>query len=243
MVVLGWTGCHDTAEARGKSREAYEKTGEVIWDFQLKEKIVSITFDDGPHPVFTPKILDILAKYDAHATFFVAGNKVNYFPDVLKRVVEEGHEVGNHTYSHKYRISAAKLSEELKETDEIIEQHTGYQTTLYRPVGGYYNQHIIDAAVKNGKQVVLWSWQQDPKDWKRPKASKMVQQLKKGLQPGNIILFHDWIGTENTKESQTVVAFEQLMEYLYENGYRCVTVSELIYRAKSNLPEMLEPIK
>lgn len=225
------------------TRENYEKTGNVIWEVKTKEKIVALTFDDGPHPIFTPQILDLLAKYKAKATFFAAGNKVERFPAVLKRVSKEGHEIANHTYSHIYssRIPAEKLTEELQKTDSIIKNITGQQPTLYRPVGGMYNDGIIDTAIKNGKTVVLWSWHTDSKDWSRPPAGKMSKQIITGVKPGNIILFHDWIGSEYTETSQTVVALEDILKYLKVNGYQCVTVSEMMYRSSKTLPEPIDP--
>lgn len=232
-----------TVQAKTGSRHFYEKQGHVIWDVPTDKKVVAITFDDGPHPLLTPQILEILAKYNAKATFFVAGNKVARFPDVLRRVAREGHEIGNHTYSHIYsgKITEEKLTEELRQTDDLILSYTGKETSMYRPVGGLYNDRIVNTAVKNGKLVVLWSWNQDPKDWRNPPAAGMVSTIKKGLAPGNIILFHDWIGTETTATSQTVKAFGRLMEYLDENGYECVTVSELLYRTKYSVPEHFEP--
>jgi peptidoglycan/xylan/chitin deacetylase (PgdA/CDA1 family) len=152
-------------DASTNSREAYEKTGRVIWEVNTKEKLVALTFDDGPHPVLTSQILDILAKHDAKATFFVAGNKIIRFPDLLKREVKEGHKIANHTFHHIYgNITSTKLSSELEETDKIIKQFTKLGPSLYRPVGGFYNDVIINTALKHGKAVVLWSWDQDSRD-------------------------------------------------------------------------------
>lgn len=225
-------------------RKAYEKTGNVIWDVNTKEKIVAITFDDGPHPVFTPQILDILAKYNAKATFFVAGNKVKRFPAILKRQAKEGHEIANHTYNHIYNknITAAKLTSELKQTDEVIKQITGYKPTLYRPVGGLHNDLIINTAIQNGKLVILWSWHQDPQDWRSPAASKISRHITKGVKPGNIILLHDWNGSEFSQTSQTVEALESIMSHLKNKGYKCVTVSEMLYRSKKIIPSLFDPI-
>ncbi|HEY2421452.1 MAG TPA: polysaccharide deacetylase family protein [Neobacillus sp.] len=235
------------ADASTNSREAYEKTGYVIWEVNTKEKLVAITFDDGPHPVFTPKILDILAKYDAKATFFVAGNKGIRFPDILKREVKEGHEIANHTFHHIYNknITSAKLTSELVETDKIIQKFTGFKPTLYRPVGGHYNDLIIHTAIKNGKAVILWSWNQDPRDWKNPPARQICNYVTKGVKPGNIILFHDWHGSEYTKTCQTVNALETILDFLAKNGYKCVTVSELLYRSTQIIPDTFEiyPLK
>ncbi|WP_019243247.1 MULTISPECIES: polysaccharide deacetylase family protein [Bacillus] len=238
LILATMLAYQKNAFAQTRSREVYEKKGHVIWDVRTTEKVVAITFDDGPHPIFTPQILDILAKYDAKATFFVAGNKVKRFPDVLKRQVREGHEIANHTYNHIYssRITAAKLTEELTQTDQLIQQLSGYKTTLYRPVGGLYNDTIIDTAVKNGKTVVLWSWHQDPRDWKSPPASQITRHITKGIQPGNIILLHDWNGHEDSPVSQSVKAFDQIMKFLYDNDYRCVTVSELLQISQNKKP-------
>ncbi|WML57685.1 polysaccharide deacetylase family protein [Neobacillus sp. PS2-9] len=227
--------------ASTKSREEYEKTGHVIWDVNTKEKLVAITFDDGPHPIFTPKILDILAKYDAKATFFVAGNKVIRFPELLKREVKEGHEIANHTYHHIYgNISSEKLSSELDMTDQIIQKVTGVKPSLYRPVGGHYNDLIINTAIKKGKEVVLWSWNQDTRDWANPPVSQICSYVIRGVKPGNIIIFHDWHGSEFTKSCQTVPALNTILDFLAKNGYKCVTVSELLYHSTQIIPESFE---
>lgn len=220
--------------ANTSSREVYEKTGNVIWEGNTKEKIVAITFDDGPHPSYTPQILDILAKYNAKATFFVAGNKVKSNPDILKREIKEGHEIANHTYHHYYdkNMTAELLSTELDKTDEVIWDIAKYKPTLYRPVGGLYNDIIINTAVKKGYKVVLWSWHQDPQDWKRPAPSKISNHIIKSLRTGDIILLHDW-----SDRPQTVKALESTLDYLYKNGYECVTVSDLLLRSDGSSPD------
>ncbi|MDM5431112.1 polysaccharide deacetylase family protein [Bacillus mycoides] len=238
LLIISFCSTQIPIYAFTDSRKAYEKTGKVIWEVNTKEKIVAITFDDGPHPVFTPQILDILAKYNAKATFFVAGNKVKRFPAILKRQVKEGHEIANHTYNHIYdkNITAAKLTAELNQTDKIIKQITGYKPALYRPVGGLHNDLIINTAIQNEKLVILWSWHQDPQDWRNPAASKISKYITKGIKPGNIILLHDWNGSEFSQTSQTVEALESIMRYLYRNDYECVTVSEMLYRSIKIIP-------
>ncbi|WP_409972549.1 polysaccharide deacetylase family protein [Bacillus sp. Bva_UNVM-123] len=103
-------------EALTRSRAEYEKTGHVIWEIKTDEKLISITFDDGPDPVYTPQILDLLDKFNAKATFFVTGHKADTYPELIKRIVKEGHEVGNHTYNHMRgnKIDSKKLKNELK---------------------------------------------------------------------------------------------------------------------------------
>lgn len=244
LLFVSFCSTQTAAFAHTASREDYEKTGHVIWEVNTKEKIVALTFDDGPHPVFTPKILDILAKYHAKATFFVSGNKVEKYPEIVRREVKEGHEVANHTYSHIYgrKLTASKLASELEQTDNLIQPITGYKPTLYRPVGGLYNDFIINTAVKNGKLVVLWSWNQDPQDWKDPAASQICSYITKDVRPGNIILLHDWHGTEFSQACQTVNALDSILEFLYKNGYKSVTVSEMLYRSNKIIPEPFDPV-
>lgn len=220
-------------QATTASREVYEKTGNVIWEGNTQEKIVAITFNDGPHPSYTPQILDILAKYNAKATFFVSGNKVKSYPDILEREVKEGHEIANHTYNHIYdkNMSAVLLSSELDQTDKVIWEIAKYKPSLYRPVGGFHNDLIINTAVKKGFKVVLWSWSQDPQDWKRPAANTISNHIIKSLRAGDIILLHDW-----TDRPQTVKALETTLDYLYKNGYECVTVSDLLFRSNNSSP-------
>ncbi|SCV20642.1 Uncharacterized protein BCRIVMBC845_03166 [Bacillus cereus] len=243
LLIISFCSTKIPIYAFTDSRKAYEKTGKVIWEVNTKKKIVAITFDDGPHPVFTPQILDILAKYNAKATFFVAGNKVKRFPAILIREVKEGHEIANHTYNHIYdkNITAAKLKSELNQTDEVIKQITGYKPTLYRPVGGLHNDLIINTAIQNGKLVILWSWHQDPHDWRSPSASKISNHIIKGVQPGNIILLHDWNGSEFSEISQTVEALESILIHFKKNGYTCVTVSEMLYRSIKTIPSPFDP--
>jgi len=237
-VLLLFIFYNTPAFAFTDSREEYEKTGHVLWDVDTKEKLVALTFDDGPHPIFTPQILDILAKYDAKATFFIAGNKAIRFPAILKQEAIAGHEIANHTFHHLYHTSTAEtLAAELEKTDKVIQQITGVKPSLYRPVGGIYNDLIIHTAIKNKKEVVLWSWNQDPRDWTNPPASQISAYITKGVKPGNIILFHDWYGSEYTQSFQTVHALDNILAFLSENGYKCVTVSEMLYRSTQMIPD------
>ncbi len=230
-----------TVDALTRSREEYEKTGHVVWETKTNEKLVAITFDDGPHEVFTPQILDLLAKYDAKATFFVTGKNARLYPEVLKRADADGHEIGNHTFHHytNNHMSSTQLSMELDKANDAIAQIIRKKPTLYRPVQGVYNDTIIQTAHKKGLDVIMWSWDQDPLDWQNPRASKIVNHVKKGLSPGDIIILHDW---NNSRVSQTVKAIEPILKLLKENNYKCVTVSELIYRTNKPLPDLLDPM-
>ena len=207
-----------------KDRSYYEETGQVVWDIETKEKVVALTFDDGPHPEYTAAVLDILAKYKAKATFFIIGANAEKYPDVVQRSFKEGHELANHTYTHPYNASVTELQDEIQQTNEMIYSITGFLPTLFRPVGGNYNEQMINAVVDDGYKVVMWSWHLDTQDWKEPGVDKIVNKVLKGTGPGDVILFHDGGGNRE----QTIKALEKIMHELQKQGYTFVTVSELI---------------
>lgn len=212
--------------ATEKGRPYYKKKGYVLWEIKTEEKVIALTFDDGPHKTYTSQILDLLAKYDAKATFFVIGNQAEKYPDLIRKLNDEGHEIANHTYTHPHSITAENLEKELKKTNEVIHDITGTYPLLYRPVGGSYNDGIINTAVDNGYKVIMWSWHQDTEDWKRPGVNSIVTKVLSGATPGNIVLFHDAGGDR----SQTVQALEKILPELQKQGYTFVTVSELLDR-------------
>ncbi|OIK10329.1 chitooligosaccharide deacetylase [Bacillus sp. MUM 116] len=227
------------ASASTTQRFKFEKTGQAFWEVKTKEKLVALTFDDGPHPFFTPKILDILEKYHAKATFFVTGLKAEQYPDLIKREFAEGHEIANHTYNHHFQdnLNPRILSDEIKKADKAIKRITGVTPSLFRPVGGYYNDSVIKTAVQNQKTVIIWTWGQDSRDWKNPPVSQICDSVLKGVKPGNIILFHDWHGDQFSKKCSTTKALETILEDLKNHGYKCVTMSELLYRTSKMIPD------
>ncbi|WP_442598901.1 polysaccharide deacetylase family protein [Neobacillus sp. D3-1R] len=219
-------------------RGKFEKTGHVFWDIRTKEKLVALTFDDGPDPIYTPQILDALEKYDAKATFFVIGQEAERYPEIIKRQAKEGHELANHTYRHYFKdnFNKNKLKSELTTAGEVIEKLTGNPPALFRPIAGYYDEQIIDTAIESGYEVILWSWHQDTKDWSKPGVGKITNNVISDTKPGDIVIFHDAGGDR----SQTVKAIENILEVLYEEGFKCVTVSEMLGRSE---PFLTQPLK
>lgn len=190
------------------------------------EKCIALTFDDGPHPKYTPQILDILDKYGAKATFFVVGKNAEMYPDIVKEEHLRGHEIGNHTYSHPNlrNISAMKFFDEITKTKEIIENITGVSPVLFRPPGGYLSNDIVKEVTSIDNTSVLWSWRQDTRDWAQTESDVIVKNVLENLKDGDIILFHDY----NAGKSPTPDALERILKTLSEKGYRFVTVSELM---------------
>lgn len=180
-------------------------------------KQVAFTFDDGPHPENTEKILDILDEYDAKATFFVLGNSVDYYPQIVKKAYLEGHEIGNHSWNHPNLVNlpVETIRKEISDTDEVIKNATGEVPKLYRPPYGSHNQTVDEAA---GKPPILWDV--DTLDWQTRDPQAILTNVKNQTKDGSIILMHDI-------HKETVEGFRLSIDYLDSLGYEFVTVSEL----------------
>lgn len=201
--------------------------GRVINHGPKEEKVIALTFDDGPHPTYTNQILDILKEYDVKATFFVLGKFAEAYPDIIIRQWQEGHEIGNHTYSHvdAKRVSKKVLYNEYKKTQEIIENLINHQPRLFRPPYGSFDSQALDIVEMHDSIIVLWSAHQDSKDWSNPDVEEIVNTTLSNIRNGDIILFHDYVYYD---ESSTVEALKQIIPELKSRGYRFVTISELL---------------
>ena len=184
-----------------------------------QEKVVALTFDDGPTPPDTTDVLDILKAKDVRATFFVLGQAAQANPYLLKRLIKEGHEIGNHSFNHDYQ--QRRLVEEINQTDQEVFAATGTHTYFYRPPGGFLTKNQLETIKGNGQVVALWSV--DSKDWRNPGVKQIVDNVMKNVFPGAIILMHDG-GYQRT---QTVKALGPIIDALRDSGYRLTTLSEL----------------
>ncbi|MGM9924386.1 MAG: polysaccharide deacetylase family protein [Bacillus sp. (in: firmicutes)] len=181
-------------------------------------KYVAITFDDGPHHILTPRILDILKKYDAKATFFVLGNRVEYYPEIVKRTAEEGHEIGNHSWSHPKLTSLKpeELTKQINKTSNAVEKITGKPATILRPPYGAFNE-----AVKKAGNGPIVNWSVDTLDWQNHSKELVKRNVRLNTKNGSIILMHDI-------QQATADALEDILAYLSKEGYHFVTVSQLL---------------
>jgi peptidoglycan-N-acetylglucosamine deacetylase len=211
-----------------KDREQWEEMGAIVWEVCVREKMLALTFDDGPSQTFTGKILDLLAKYKAKATFFVMGKQAEMYPDIILREQREGHEIGNHTYLHPEvnRISFEELKDDLLHAHQVISEITGTDMTLFRPTSGFYDDKIVKVANLLNYKVVIWTWGQDSRDWTQISGQTIAMRIIKTVKPGNIILFHDQGGDH----SNTVKALEILLPVLKEQGYQFATVTALLQK-------------
>jgi peptidoglycan/xylan/chitin deacetylase (PgdA/CDA1 family) len=194
---------------------------------------IAMTFDDGPSEKLTPKLLSLLAAHHIKATFFVIGQNVAEHPDILQRAIREGHEIGNHSWSHPNfgKMSDEKVRRELKMTEDAIMNACGVRPTLMRPPYGSITTRqkrwIHD---EFGYQIILWDV--DPLDWKRPGAKVVTSRIVKETRPGSIVLSHDI-------HPGTIEAMPETLSQLEAKGFKFVTVSELIAMAKPVTPKPL----
>lgn len=184
-----------------------------------QEKVVALTFDDGPDPNYTQQVLDVLKEKNVKATFFVLGENVKLYPELLLQIDKAGHEIGNHGYSHTYNTS--QTVRELVKTDEVIFESLHLHTSFYRPPGGFVSKAVLQDVKAKGHVLTLWSI--DSRDWRNPGVSRIVQNVVDHSFPGAIILLHD--GGE--KRQQTAEALKIIIDRLRDDGYRFVTLSEL----------------
>ena len=159
----------------------------------VKDKVVTLTFDDGPDELMTPKVLDVLKRYDIKAVFFLIGEKVDKNPDIVRRIVEEGHIVANHTYSHSglFPLSGkGKVMQELQKCGESIKNAIGRYPLLFRPPFGVTNPIIGRAVNAQGLKTIGWSIRSlDTVDGKT--RAEILRKVEAKLRPGAIILLHD----------------------------------------------------
>ena len=195
----------------------------IIYQGQGSDRNIALTFDDGPHAVYTEEILDILAEYGIHATFFVIGENVDRCPSLLEREVAEGHEVGNHTQSHPLKnLPQEQMEAEISACEKTIGEWIDQGTRLFRPPGGIISQTVMTLAESHQYRVILWSI--DTRDWSHPPTEQITKTVLEQVSAGDIILMHDGIDPP----SPTPAALRILIPALLAQGYRFVTVSELL---------------
>lgn len=200
----------------GKENEIIQPTNSLESPAVTKKRI-ALTFDDGPHPVVTARILKTLSKYNAKATFFVIGKNAKSYPETVKATFEQGHEIGNHTYLHKKltSLSTTQILQEYKKTNWIVFKTIGQNPTVFRPPYGDKNARVTSTI-----PMPMTMWTIDTRDWQHKDAKKIVSNTKKSLHNNAIILMHDI-------HLSTADGLDQLLSYLQKEDYEFVTVSEL----------------
>jgi peptidoglycan-N-acetylglucosamine deacetylase len=207
--------------------------GTRIYEGKLKthEKVIALTVDDGPWPKTTEAMLDIFQKNNVKATFFWVGTSVEKSPEIAKKVVAQGHAIGNHTFSHSYAsMDEVTAASEVDRNAELIYKTTGVKTFLFRPPGGILDNGVASIAKQKKYGIVMWSLTSADSD-PRAKPEAFTRNVVRGAKPGAIVLMHDGGGDR----ARTIAALPDMIKGLKEQGYRFVTVPELLAMEEQGL--------
>lgn len=206
--------------------------GQSFLNVNTHEKVVALTFDDGPNPEGTPAMLDLLARYHIHATFFLIGQKLKKNPDLAKKILIAGHQVGNHSWSHSLMIFKTPwfIRREIEKTDRMIKK-LGYKKEIFFRAPYGMKLLMLPIALKIlGKKNILFD--AVAYDWNSPGVEAIVENVMNQVGPGSIVLLHDGVGNQQ----DTVQATEIIINRLMSEGYRFVTVNELLgYHERSSV--------
>ena len=186
------------------------------------ERVIAMTFDDGPHQILTPQVLDILAARQIKASFFVVGNRVAQMPALVARITQEVHEIGNHSWSHPHmsRMSDHAVLNQIDRTADAVVEATGHRPVLMRPPYGDFTMPQ-SRMVRMARNMPTIMWSVDPQDWRRPGGSAIADHIISHAAPGAVVLAHDTV-------NETIRNLPHALDTLLMQGYRFVTVSELI---------------
>ena len=207
--------------------------GETITSVQVPngKKLVALTFDDGPYPPYTQKLLAVLEKKQVKATFFMVGNNAVKNPEIVMLVTRKGYEVALHAEEHKdfLKLNEQELVGNILRGKKLLEELTGKPVKYLRPPHGFRDWAVMEAASDAGLKVVNWSV--IPRDWTNPGAQEIVDRVCKNVTPGAIVLLHDGDAPAQTaSREQTVEATALIIDELRKQGYNFVTVSQLLER-------------
>ncbi len=198
----------------------------VIWMGNTSQKIVALTFDDGPDPLYTSQVLELLQKYHIPATFFLVGKNVQKYPQLVKKEIENGHTIGSHTFSHPHlnTLSVEQIRSQLDTTDRVIKEISGKKPLYFRTPYEELNENILRVSRLEHKQIILSTITLEHALSKTPKAK--AERVIRMIFPGAIILAHD--GRLN--RHSTVEALPYLIQGLQAKGYRFVSLKELLQK-------------
>lgn len=203
--------------------------GKVIYEVKTNKKIVALTFDDGPNEPYTSQILEILAKYNIKATFFPVGENIVRESDALKKMTEAGHEIGIHSYSHAFfkPIISLTYKDEILKSQTLIKKITGQTPTLFRPPWFFRTSSMLKSVKALDLTPVTGTF---GSFWEVFKVSpqKIASDGIKNTKPGTILVFHDGYNNRGTNRNKTVQAVAILVPKLIQDGYKFMTVSELL---------------
>ncbi|WP_189491838.1 polysaccharide deacetylase family protein [Streptomyces antnestii] len=189
---------------------------EPILRMDTRDKIIVLSFDDGPDPAYTPGILRTLREYDVRAMFFVCGEQAEWNKDLLREMADDGHVIGNHTWTHPLltKMSRSAVRYEIERTCEIIDDTTGEPPAWFRAPYGAWNRNVFRVGAELGMEPLAWTV--DTNDWMEPGTRSIIRAVRDGAAPGVVVLSHDAGGNR----SQSVAALRTYLPELLDSGYR-----------------------
>jgi peptidoglycan-N-acetylglucosamine deacetylase len=234
-ALTATTGLSKTVDVTSEIASRIPMNFDVPTSFQAKtikdapvpagEKVIALTFDDGPWPETTEKILATLKQEKIKATFYMIGQPLKSFPEIGKKVLADGHVIANHTLHHWYhKMSPLVAQREIEDTQKIIREVLNVETAYFRPPGGVLTNGLVAYAQKQGQSVNMWSVDSNDSHPKRPSPEAMLKTILAQATPGGIVLMHDGGGSHDN----TAKAVPQIIAKLREQGYKFVTVPELL---------------
>jgi peptidoglycan/xylan/chitin deacetylase (PgdA/CDA1 family) len=228
VAVLALLGAAAIGLREVVNSSTFQLFGDYVARVDTNDRVVALTFDDGPDPFHTPRVLDVLDQHHVKATFFMMGRQVERYPDVARDVLRRGHEIGNHSYSHPKLIlmSPSRVRDEIERTDTLLRGIGVTGEIHFRPP--HASKFIVLPCVLVQMRKLSVLGDVDPKEWKQRPAAVMTESILRQVRPGSIIGLHDPMGAE------TLRTLQNILPALAAEGYRFETVSELVRRrAKS----------
>jgi peptidoglycan/xylan/chitin deacetylase (PgdA/CDA1 family) len=204
---------------------------QTISSWPTGRKLVALTYDDGPHPTITPKLIELLKRKNAPATFFLLGQSVKAYPSIARQLADIGFEIGNHSFSHPQltKLSEEAIRRELTQCAELITSATGgAPIRVMRPTYGAHNERVRRIATEMGYNIILWDV--DTNDWRKRTTDQMVATILSSVKDGSIILMHD-------RYSTTLETTAAVIDELRARGFTFVTVSEMLEQPRSTSRE------
>jgi peptidoglycan-N-acetylglucosamine deacetylase len=234
-ALIASTGIANTTDVTSSIASSIPMNFDVPKNFQAKtikeapvpttEKVIALTFDDGPWPETTEQILATLKQEKVKATFYMIGQPLKSFPEIGKKVLTEGHAIANHTLHHWYhKMSPLVAQREIEDTAKIIKEVLNVETAYFRPPGGALNNGLVAYAQKHNQSVNMWSVDSGDSHPKRPTPEAMLKTVIAGATPGGIVLMHDGGGSH----TNTAKALPHIIAKLRAQGYKFVTIPELL---------------
>jgi peptidoglycan/xylan/chitin deacetylase (PgdA/CDA1 family) len=218
----------DLSHAASLERFGPKLFDRVHWRASTDEPRIALTFDDGPHSISTPLILDLLSQYKVSATFFLVGKCLKKHHRIAHQMVDAGHEIGNHTFSHSllYLSTNKRIRDEICRTDKLLRNIDGAEPKFFRPPAGFFTKRVLDVVEQLGYKTVVGDVY--PRDPHLPGKEKIVERVLQRTAAGSIIILHDGGSTKRVDRSQTLEALSEIIPSLKKKGFEFLTLSKLL---------------